>query len=188
MVDKLYCFVDETGQDTKGKYFLVAIVIQSKTNISSAEQKLLEAEKKSKKNKLKWTKTPFEARESYLNKLISIKELKGAIYYSSYQETKEYIHLTAHTIAKAILTKEKDDFKVTIIIDGLNKKETFAVSRELKKLKIRYERIRGMKDEQNVFLRLADAVAGFIRDFEEKQLYTKSLYRKLREADCIIEA
>ena len=187
MLTKLYCFVDETGQDTKGKYFLVAIVIQSKTNILSAEQKLLDTEKKSKKNKLKWTKTQFKVREDYLKQLLSIKELKNAIYYSSYQETKEYIHLTAYTIAKAILTKENDNFKVTIIIDGLNKKETFAVSKELKKLKIRYERIRGMKDEQSVFLRLADAIAGFIRDFEEKQLYTKSLYKNLRESGCIIE-
>jgi len=28
VMQKLYCYIDETGQDTKGKLFLVSIVIQ----------------------------------------------------------------------------------------------------------------------------------------------------------------
>ena len=45
---------------------------------------------------------------------------------------------------------------------GLNDKDRDIVSHELKKLKIRYRKIRGLKDEQSVFLRLAHVFANFL--------------------------
>ena len=37
-----------------------------------------------------------------------------------------------------------------------------------------------MKDESNSLIRLADALAGFVRDFVEGQLYLKDLDRTLK--------
>lgn len=45
-----------------------------------------------------------------------------------------------------------DDYVATIAIDGLTKKDTEKVRKDLKILKIRYDAICGMKDEQNAFL------------------------------------
>lgn len=126
-------------------------------------------------------------REKYLLQLVGLKGLKKSIFYSIYQNTKEYTPLISLTIAKAVFVKKKGDYRVTIIIDGLSKKAMEKVREELKKLTVRYRNIRGMKDKQSVFLRLADSMAGFLRDCFEKQTYTKALLKKLKLARIIIE-
>lgn len=170
---KLYCFVDETGQDTKGAFFLVSIVLKERKNLEILKEKLLVIESSDKKSFSNWKKLSFEKKATLLKKLANIKELYGSIYYSVYQASTTYIPLTALTIAKAVLNKQTggQDYIVTIVIDGLNDKERETVSHELKKLKIHYRKIRGMKDEQNIFLRLAHFFASFLRDYKEKQKY-----------------
>lgn len=179
---KLYCFVDETGQDTKGAFFLVSVVLKERKNLEVLEKKLLAIESSDKKPFSNWKKLSFEKRTALLKKLANIKELHGSIYYSVYQTSTIYIPLTALTIAKAILNKQTDgqDYIVTVVIDGLNDKEREAVSHELKKLKIHYRKIRGMKDEQNIFLRLAHFFAGFLRDYKEKQKYATTAIKTFK--------
>jgi hypothetical protein len=62
------------------------------------------------------------------------------------------------------------------------------VRKDLKQLKVKYDTIRGMKDEQIVFLRLADCFAGFIRDYIEERTYTKELFEHLKRKGIIKEA
>lgn len=186
-VSKLYCYVDETGQDTEGRLFLVVIILKQKEQLMRLQEELNKIEKSTKKNVLKWTKTPFKIREKYLKELVGLKELKEAIFYSIYRETKEYTALTSLTIAKAIFAKKEHNYTVNIVIDGLNKREMEKIRQELKKLTVHYNKIRGMKDEQSVFLRLADAIAGFLRDCTEKQPYTKSILKKFKEEKIVIE-
>ena len=103
-------------------------------------------------------------------------------------KTKEYSKLTSFTIAKALLAKENtDNYTVTVIIDGLNDKERDIVRDELKKLRIKYRKIRGMKDEQSVFLRLADAMAGFLREVTEGKEHTKKFVKSFQKAGLIKE-
>jgi len=54
-------------------------------------------------------------------------------------------------------------------------------------LKITYNNIRGMKDEQSTFLRLADCIAGLLRDYIEKQEYAVELFKLLQNKKIIIE-
>ena len=63
-----------------------------------------------------------------------------------------------------------------VIVDGLTKKNAENIRKELKRLKIKYKNIRGMKDEQTVFIRLADYIAGFIRDYVKDRSYTKEFF------------
>jgi hypothetical protein len=74
-----------------------------------------------------------------------------------------------------VVTADEDYF-VSVIIDGLTKKDTEKVRIILKDMKIKYKNIRGMKDEQNIFLRLADALAGFIRDYLEGDKYAQVFF------------
>lgn len=187
MITKLYCYVDETGQDTKGDLFLVAIVIKDITKLEALEKELEEIEQTTGKKQLKWRRTNKEIKSKYLEKLLLIKGLKNAIFYAKYQDSKEYSKLTSLTIAKAVLAKGSTNYTVTIIIDGLNNKERDVVRKELKKLKIKYRKIRGMKDEQNIFLRLSDAMAGFLRDSYEGEEYAKQFIKKFEKAIMVIE-
>jgi len=186
MTYKLYCYVDETGQDTKGRLFLVAVVLKEISDLTVLENELIEVEQKAGKNS-KWKKTEKRIKKKYLEGLIGIKGLKGSIFYSSYESTKEYSKLTSLTIAKAVLAKEKQDYTVTVIIDGLNERERDLVRCELKKLRVKYRKIRGMKDEQSVFLRLADAMAGFLREREENEIYTIDFIGKFETLGVITE-
>lgn len=81
---KLYCFVDESGQDTKGELFLVAVILHDTTNLISLENKLELLEKITGKHKLKWKKTNKNIKTKYLKELINIKELRNSIFYSTY--------------------------------------------------------------------------------------------------------
>jgi hypothetical protein len=185
---KLYCYTDETGQDTAGRFFLVSVVLIDSAKKDELEAKLEEIEKRTGKNKKKWAKEELGIRIQYIKEIAKIKILQYSLYYSVYFETKEYMHLTTLSIAKAILSKNMDDYAATIVIDGLTKKDTEKVKKDLKSLKIRYDAIRGMKDEQSAFLRLADGMAGFMRDYIEKKPYADELFKLLRGKKIAIEA
>ena len=184
---KLYCYVDETGQDTKGDFFLVAVLLKEKSDLLKLEGQLVFIEKKTGKKSLKWKKTNNRIKSKYLKELIKINELKNSIFYSQYHLSKEYSKLTSLTIAKAVLMKENRDYSVTIIIDGLNDKERAVVRDELKKLKINYRKIRGMKDGQSVFLRLSDSMAGLLRDMIEGKKYAQNIMKKLITTKIVTE-
>jgi len=186
-MEKLDCFVDETGQDTKGKFFLVAIVLKERKNLRFLEKQLENIEIKTSKRFSKWGKTHYKNKKNYLLQVADIKALTNSVFYSVYQNTKKYTPLISFSIAKAVFAKKENNYQVKIVIDGLNKKEVEKVRKDLKKLRVRYRKIRGMKDEQSSFLRLADAIAGFVRDFFEKQVYTKSIMRKLKKNGVLIE-
>ncbi len=185
---KLYCYVDETGQDGLHNFFLVSVVITDTTRKDRLEKQLEEIEKETGKNKLKWTKTKTSIRKTFIEKICKIKDLKNSIFYSMYPDGQAYTHLTSLSIAKAVLAKKETHYSVTVIIDGLTKKDTEKVRRDLKQLHIRYDNIRGMKDEQSVFLRLADCFAGFTRDYIEDQLYAKELFLRLKRKGIVLEA
>ncbi len=185
---KLCCYVDETGQDTEGKFFLVALVLTESEVKEGIEQTLEEVERKTERRKIKWSKSSFPKRTQYIEEIAPLRVLRTSLFYSIYRETKTYTQLTALTIAKAVLMRGESDYSVTVIIDGLTKQDTEKIRRELKKLKVQYNTIRGMKDEQSAYLRLADSVAGFVRDYVEKQAYAEELFALLKTKEVIVEA
>jgi hypothetical protein len=162
---KLLCFVDETGQDTYGKFFLVFGVLLEQENKDVLEAVLEKVEKDTGKNKYKWKNTDNKLKEKFLQEIIKVDGLKQILFYSIYKETKKYNYYTALTISKVVNVSVSGDYFVTVVIDGLNKKEADLMRINLRGLGVKYKTIRGMRDEQSVFLRLADALAGFVRDY-----------------------
>ena len=69
--------------------------------------------------------------------------------------------------------------------DGLNMKERSRISKELHQRGIRRRKLRGGREESSALLRLADAMAGFIRDYEEGKPYAEEFYRRLSELNII---
>lgn len=172
---KLYCYADETGQDTEGKVFLVSTIVLEKDVKKELKEKLLSIEKNSSKWKRKWRSTRIENRISYLKGITALEALQHNVFYSIYQDTTEYIYFTAKTTAKAISHKAKEPYEATILIHALNKKERQRVRKILQENEIKYRKIRGLSANNSPLIRLADALAGFFRDCEENQQYTKKL-------------
>ncbi|GAJ05857.1 unnamed protein product, partial [marine sediment metagenome] len=98
----------------------------------------------------------------------------------------DYSNIKAHAIVRA-LQNITQQYKVTILIDGfLSKKEERIISRVLHKSEIRFRKIRGLK-MNDCFMRLADALAGFLRDHIEEQDYTEEIYGRLIRTGFLIE-
>lgn len=177
-MEKLYCYVDETGQDTKGKLFLVSIILQDLNTVNDLKSALSFIEKQSGKKLTKWNKAKHNTRVSYLKLLFKCGLLHKNIFFSKYNNSVEYFPLLSLTIAKSILSKNLQDYSARIIIDGLKVAEASLVRSELKSLKIKFTKVRGMKDEQDEILRLADSIAGFTRDYLEGKPYAQILYKR----------
>jgi hypothetical protein len=173
---KLLCFVDETGQDTYGKFFLVFAVLLEQEKKDTLESILEQVERDTGKHKYKWKNTDNKLKEVFLQEIVKIDGLKCTLFYSIYRDTKKYNYATALTVSKMVNASVSGDYFVTVVIDGLNKKEADLMRINLRSLGVKYKTIRGMKDEQSIFLRLADALAGFVRDYLEGENYAKKMF------------
>ena len=90
-IKKIYTYSDETGQDTRGDFFLVSTVLTYKKPRNRLREYIEKIEEESKKGKLKWNKTKFERKRHYLKLLGNIpEETKPNIYFSVFKKTKNY--------------------------------------------------------------------------------------------------
>src|SRR5260370_38588714 len=84
---KLYCYVDENGQDKKGRIFIVSVVI-----IEEKRDELIkfceEVEEETIKGKTKWRKSEYGDILEYLRKIFKNKVLASTFIYSVYENTK----------------------------------------------------------------------------------------------------
>lgn len=174
--EKFCCFADETGQDTHGEFFLVSIVILEQSARDSLESVIEAIEVKTAKNRLKWGNTDIKVKKEFLQEVLKVRGLKQSLFYSVYKDTKKYNYLTSVTIAKVMEVVAVKDYFVLIVVDGLNKREMERMRVDIKKLGVSYSHIKGLKDEQSVFLRLADTVAGFVRDYLEGDKYAQVFF------------
>jgi hypothetical protein len=175
---KLYCYADETGPDTKGKMFLVAVVITTSELRETIERNLEDVELKSGKGILKWRLTSQSSKRSYLLGILGIDTLQESLFYSVYRDTLDYFEQIAKTLAKAIIAfSHFRDYQAIIYIDGLRKTEIKQVVKFLSMEGIKRRKVKGLRDESSAYIRLADALAGFFRDYEEGNPYTKELFQ-----------
>jgi hypothetical protein len=183
---KFFVYVDESGQDTEGMLFVVGIFIveEDKNDLSVILEK---SEAESRKKNLKWNKSKNTFRKKYIEKLLTMPEIKGDIFFDVFRDSKEYIGLTSFATARAILRKaKKDNYRASIFVDGLKKKEVEAFSRGLRDLRIQTRKIRGVKkDENNVFIRLADALCGLVRDANDGNKWAEEALKRLIEKKIV---
>jgi hypothetical protein len=186
-MEKFYIYVDESGQETQGRFFVVATIIMTADWREEGEQNLFAIERRTGKKKPKWYKTHHRVKERYLQEIISLDPLKHNIFYATYENTTDYIPLTAETIIETLKQKITGEYVVTIGIDGLEGREVKEVTHIIKANKIRYRKVRGMRDESSAWIRLADAIAGFINDTQKNKPYTRAWYPQLQQAGFLIE-
>jgi len=172
-----YCYADETGQDTKGRFFLVSVIIMGKDR-EEIRNKLQKIEQESGKGKKKWTKATLSQKRAYIERILSKGLFDGRIFYSTFSHTTDYPSLIIKTLAQAISKAARGDYKAVIFIDGLGKVERRTVGSGLRKQGIRIRKVRGLRHDSDEFIRVADAVAGFVRDYFEGKPYTLEVYKK----------
>jgi hypothetical protein len=172
---KLYAYVDESGQETRGRIFLVSVVVTGATR-ESLRTKLKAIERASGKHDKKWTKARPAERVAYVQSVIQSNEFVGHISYAYYQDTRSYVDLMILSTAQAIHAQGVERVSATIIVDGLDRPERPRFAAGVRKLGIAVRKVRGARDESDELIRLADAVAGFVRDALEGSSAMQALF------------
>ena len=183
---KLYCYIDETGQDTEGEFFFVAVAILGEDR-DKLRRDLTLMEETSGRHAKKWTRSTRKQREAYMRSVLGHHEFVGTLYYSMYRGARAYPDLTILSVAKAINTHTMHPHTATILVDGLRRTEERRFASTLRRLRVSVRKVRGLKDENDVFIRLADALAGFVRDSLSGDQYLAELYKRAIRSRMIRE-
>ena len=158
----MFCYVDETGQDTLGELFIVSVVV-SGSDRDALGSILEQIEQRTGKGKVKWKSARHAFRVAYIQQVLSTTAFKQMLYFSTYKGSKAYMALTVLSTAKAILSAEPHH-SATVYVDGLPKARLRWFGTELRRLSIRTEKVAGVRrEESDAFIRLADACCGFVR-------------------------
>ncbi len=185
---KLFCYVDETGQDNLGDMFIVSVVVPE--NRDDLLKYLTDLEVKTGRGRLKWGRVKIENRLKYLKEIFDQRRYPLKAYYSVYEETKEYKAATILTIAKAVNSiKNSKDKVFTILVDGLGERDQKFYGSQLRHLGVHTRKVRGIKkDENDALIRLADSICGFVRDIkEQKEEKSLRIYKKAVKDKMLIE-
>jgi hypothetical protein len=141
---------------------------------------------KREKKKAKWRPTPLKRKKEYLESVLLVNDLEGCIFYDVYENNQQaYIELTGESTARAIKTKAEKEYSAIIIIDGLKPAEQKKMIKIFRAHRIHYRKVKGARDQSNAIIRLADAMAGFIRDYKEGKQYATDIFIQFRSKKFI---
>lgn len=185
-MQKLYCYIDETGQDIGSEFFIVVAVVNDKEQ-NLLRQQLIGVESLSKIGKRKWHKANFDRRKRYLQLVLEREIGKGEVYFSRFKKPLPYFLPILETIEKAILEKTKEDYKAIVYVDGIDKKKAAELTNALRLRKIKLEFIRSARDESEPLIRLADRWAGCIRAALFNRNEEKTLLKEARIKKYLLE-
>ena len=186
-MEKVYVYVDESGQDTAGVFFVVSVLLTQPERDHLIKQ-LEDIETRTKKRNYKWRPANYRYRRAYIEELLKLSWLENNVFYETY-EGKDYLAYTADATAKAL--RHKRTKRATIYVDALRGVELTRFRKQLKPSlgKRMAFTVRGVRrDENNAFIRLVDAMCGLIRDAEEGEEWSVAAVRKLKRRHIVARA
>ncbi len=164
MTHRLYCYVDESGQDTHGALFIVAVVITGEQR-ELLSQLLEQIEQKTGKGTRKWHKVTPQRRKTYITAVFQLMgEMRANCHIVAGLRFSrlDYLAQMAEIIAAALITQ--GDYRATILVDALEGKGPQILGARMRQLGANIRKVRGIRREENdPLLRLADAVCGLVR-------------------------
>jgi uncharacterized protein DUF3800 len=167
---KLYCYVDETGQDDRSEYFTVVTVV-SAGNQQNLKESLIQLEQQSKVGAKKWHKLRTPQREAFLELVVKTNLATGEVFFCRYRKPVHFFQPMVETLARAIQTVAEEDYRAVVYVDGIDRQKARELTKALRERGIKTEQVRGARDESEPLIRLADRWAGCIRaSFEENEL------------------
>ena len=182
-MQKLYCYVDESGQDINSKMFVVVtvVVINEKNPIHNNIRTLA---KETKVGRRKWRKTKPNKRIIFLKKIIKEQIGEGKIYYGCYKKPLPYFLPYLDVLEEAIKHNIAGKYKAMVYIDGIDRKKAREMTNALRARGISLILVKSRRDESEPLIRLSDMWAGCIRsallkDGEERKLIQKAKKQKI---------
>jgi hypothetical protein len=186
---KLYCYVDENGMETEGRIFIIAVVVVAGDPLPVFTQ-CEEFERISDKGKFKWRKAERLKRLDYLRRAFRSPALHGRSCYVVFRGTNDYEAATVEGIARVLRYFEAaQGYKTFVYIDALSKSKRREYGALLRKSGVSTYKVQGVtKEENNALVRLADAIAGFVRDaLDGDSDEIVALFEEAKSASTLIE-
>ena len=180
-------YVDESGQDTKGEFFVVTVVAVE--NSDKFRQYCESLEHSSGKGKVKWRTAQKTRRLDYLRSImLKSSSHKFKLFYSFFRRTTDYESATIDGIARAIRKLHPIGSHVYVYVDGLPKSKRSVYKTRLRRLSCPVKKVsRVAKDENEPLVRLADAVAGASSDLEKHENEElRRLFSQAKETDILV--
>ena len=160
---KIFCYVDESGQDTLGDLFVVSVVSVGEER-ETVRHELENVESWSGKGRVKWHKAKREGRLAYFRAVTGISALHGRLTFGLFRNSRDYPRLTILTLVRTI-GHQQGERKAVVFVDGLRRSEYHGFGTELRRSGVKVGKVRGIRSDQaDALLRLADAVCGFVRE------------------------
>ena len=166
-MQKLYCYVDESGQETGGRVFIVGVVAVPDDLHHDLLHRIEGIEREVNKRK-KWGKSERPVNHSYMRRVIDENAFRGRMFYGIFHEadiSKQGDLRMKANIVSAIVHMFNPDARVVVFIDGEQKRPAVVIGAILRAMRIRVEHVRTIRREETSALsRLADAICGLISD------------------------
>jgi len=118
---KLYCYVDETGQDVTSTFFVVVAVVSAREQ-QQVRQALLNVEQVAGTGHRKWHKSRPERRLHYLKLVLERHLGHGDVFFGSFPKPVGYFFPILDVIEHAIKAKASSDYTARIFVDGIDRK------------------------------------------------------------------
>ena len=185
-MERIYCYVDETGQDVGSDVFIVVAIV-SIGDQEVLRSELIKIEQLARTHSLKWHKTSGKQRLQYLSLVLQQHIAFGDVYFGRYQKPLPYFFPMLEVIEKAIKQTRLKEYKALIIVDGIDAYKTPQLTNALRISGIRLGMVQSRRDESEPLIRLADMWAGCIRAAFRADKKTQTLFQKALHSHAIIE-
>ena len=139
---KLYAYVDESGQDTEGRFFVVSVVLLG-ADRDTVLSRLEALEDRSRKGRVKWRRARYTYRQDYIAGLLDMPLLAESIFVTTFSNARNYFELTVESTARATTAKTQGrPYRVTIFVDGLTRPEHATFTNRLRARGISRKKVR----------------------------------------------
>lgn len=160
---KLYCYVDESGQDTEGRLFIVGVVITTQERDELAA--LCEQIEREVGKQNKWSRTKDTINLAYMQQILALLPSSMWLRYVIFNHITDYLTATVESIAQALASiDDLANIQVTVLYDGLPPSLEKRVGSQLRTYGVIVRKVRGIREEHDPLARLVDAICGLVRD------------------------
>jgi hypothetical protein len=159
---KLYCYVDETGQDTASEVFVVVAVVTEEQQ-DKLRDALLEIENDAGTGGRKWHKSRKARRLRYLGLVQERDIVPGGVFFGSYAKPLPYFFPFLEVIEGALKSKAERSYVARVFVDGIDRQKARELTNALRLREVSLELVKSRRDESEPLIRLADMWAGCIR-------------------------
>jgi hypothetical protein len=182
---RLYCYVDESGQDPALNVFIVVAVV------SAAEQEafreaLMEIEQLAGVGHGKWHGSKPARRLRYIELALERDLGRDEVFFGTFQKPLPYFFPMMEVVEDAIKVKAgSSSYSAKVFVDGIDRKKAGELTNALRLRGISLGMIRGRRDESEPIIRLADMWAGCIRGATQGKAEERTLLRNAMKTNYI---